>query len=214
MKKSFFVLLIVLFVHQVNAQSNPEAESLLESVYTTMRSYENISLNFKFSLVNEIADIRHQTEGKLILKDSLYNIDYMEIKQLFDGDMVYTISDENEEITIVDKTQDEEQISPTNLFDFYKDGYIYLMDIKQNTLDGVVQYVKLIPIDSDSETEYLLLGIVVEKLQIYKLINRGNNGTITTIQVKDFRTNTPISAADFVFDRKNYEELGYYIIED
>jgi len=214
MKKSFFVLLIVLFVHQVNAQSNPEAESLLESVYTTMRSYENISLNFKFSLVNEIADIRHQTEGKLILKDSLYNIDYMEIKQLFDGDMVYTISDENEEITIVDKTQDEEQISPTNLFDFYKDGYIYLMDIKQNTPDGVVQYVKLIPIDSDSETEYLLLGIVVEKLQIYKLINRGNNGTITTIQVKDFRTNTPISAADFVFDRKNYEELGYYIIED
>lgn len=214
MKKSFFILLIVLFVHQVNAQSNPEAESLLESVYTTMRSYENISLNFKFSLVNEIADIRHQTEGKLILKDSLYNIDYMGIKQLFDGDMVYTISDESEEITIVDKTQDEEQISPTNLFDFYKDGYIYLMDIKQNTLDGVVQYVKLIPIDSDSETEYLLLGIVVEKLQIYKLINRGNNGTITTIQVKDFRTNTPNSAADFVFDRKNYEELGYYIIED
>ena len=214
MKKSFFVLLIVLFVHQVNAQSNPEAESLLESVYTTMRSYENISLNFKFSLVNEIADIRQDTEGKIILKDSLYNFNYMGIKQLFDGEKVYTIIDENEEITIVDKTQDEEQISPTNLFDFYKDGYTYLIDIKQNTPDGVVQYVKLIPIDSDSEMEYLLLGIVVEKLQIYKLINRGNNGTITTIQVKDFRTNTPISAADFVFDRKNYEELGYYIIED
>ena len=66
MKKSFFVLLIVLFVHQVNAQSNPEAESLLESVYTTMRSYENISLNFKFSLVNEIADSSSDSASGLL----------------------------------------------------------------------------------------------------------------------------------------------------
>jgi outer membrane lipoprotein-sorting protein len=138
----------------------------------------------------------------------------MGIKQLFNGAKVITVVEENEEVTIVDKSDEQDSISPSNLFDFYRDGYTYQMDIEQKTPEGLVQFVKLIPIDSDSEMDHYLLGILVEQLQIYKLIQKGNNGTVTTISVKNFTTNTSIDTNAFVFDRAKYEELGYYIIED
>lgn len=212
MKKILLISIGLLFLNLSNAQS--DAESLLESVYNKIRSYDNISLDFDYSLYNETADIRQDTQGSIVLKDSLYRFDYMGIKQIYDGTKVFTIVDENQEVTIVDKTDDQESISPSNLFDFYRDGYLYEMDIEQSTPEGQVQYVKLIPIDSNSDMEHLLLGILVDQLQIYKLIQRGNNGTVTTISVKNFITNTSIESNSFVFDRAYYEGLDYYIIED
>lgn len=214
MKKIVFVLIGMIAFQNSFAQSDSNAENLLESVYHKIRSYENISLDFDYSLYNETADIRQDTKGSIILQDSLYRFDYMGIKQLFNGAKVITVVEENEEVTIVDKSDEQDSISPSNLFDFYRDGYTYQMDIEQKTPEGLVQFVKLIPIDSDSEMDHYLLGILVEQLQIYKLIQKGNNGTVTTISVKNFTTNTNIDANAFVFDRAKYEELGYYIIED
>ena len=212
MKKITLLLFGLLIFQNLSAQQDPEA--LLESVYNKIRSFENIKLDFDYSLYNEVADIRQDTKGSITLKDSLYFFDYMGIKQLFDGTKVITIVDENEEVTIVDKTDDQDSISPSNLFDFYRDGYNYEMDIEQNTPEGIVQYIKLTPIDSDSDMEQLLLGILKEQLQIYKLIQKGNNGTVTTISVKSFITNTELDPNRFVFDRDHYQQLGYYIIED
>lgn len=212
MKKITLLLFGLLMIQNLRAQQDPEA--LLESVYNKIRSYENIKLDFDYSLYNEVADIRQDTQGSITLKDSLYFFDYMGIKQLFNGTKVFTIVDENEEVTIVDKTDDQDSISPSNLFDFYRDGYTYEMDIEQKTPQGIVQYIKLIPIDSDSDMEQLLLGILKEQLQIYKLIQKGNNGTVTTISVKSFVTNIDLNPNTFKFDRDHYQQLGYYIIED
>lgn len=214
MKKILLATLGLLFLQNMNAQNDAEAEVLLENVYNKMRSYENISLDFDFSLFNEVADIRQDTKGSVILKDSLYRFDYMGIQQLFNGKKVITIIEENEEVTIVDKTDDQQSVSPSNLFNFYREGYTYQMDIEQPTPEGKVQFVKLIPIDSNSDMEYLLLGVLMDQLQIHKLIQRGNNGTVTTISVKNFITNATIDPNIFIFDRSKYEELGYYIIED
>lgn len=212
MKKITLLLFGLLMIQNLSAQQDPEV--LLESVYNKIRSYENIKLDFDYSLYNEVADIRQDTQGSITLKDSLYFFDYMGIKQLFNGTKVFTIVDENEEVTIVDKTDDQDSISPSNLFDFYRDGYTYEMDIEQKTPQGIVQYIKLIPIDSDSDMEQLLLGILKEQLQIYKLIQKGNNGTVTTISVKSFVTNIYLNPNTFEFDRDHYQQLGYYIIED
>ncbi len=212
MKKITLLLFGLLMIQNLSAQQDPEV--LLESVYNKIRSYENIKLDFDYSLYNEVADIRQDTQGSITLKDSLYFFDYMGIKQLFNGTKVFTIVDENEEVTIVDKTDDQDSISPSNLFDFYRDGYTYEMDIEQKTPQGIVQYIKLIPIDSDSDMEQLLLGILKEQLQIYKLIQKGNNGTVTTISVKSFVTNIDLNPNTFEFDRDHYQQLGYYIIED
>jgi len=94
---------------------------------------------------------------------------------------------------------------------FYEEGYNFEMDIVQYVGRKKIQYVKLIPMDSDAEIKSILLGIDVEFSQIYKVIEIGINDTQTTIAIVDFEVNLPLEEDLFVFDKEKYfEELNYY----
>jgi hypothetical protein len=97
---------------------------------------------------------------------------------------------------------------------FYKHGHNYAWDILQDVQGRKVQYVKLIPIDTNSEIESILLGIDVETKHIFKLIETGKNGTKTTITVNSFKTDQPLSKTLFTFDENKYKDEGYYIIRN
>jgi outer membrane lipoprotein-sorting protein len=133
---------------------------------------------------------------------------------LYDGRKVYTIVPENEEVTIEDLSEDENSMSPSKMLTFYRTGHSYAMDILQNVQGRKIQYVKLVPIDSDTEIKSRLLGIDSETKHIYKLIETGKNGTKTTITVNSFKTNQPISKTLFTFDAAKYEDKDYYIIRN
>ena len=97
---------------------------------------------------------------------------------------------------------------------FYRSGHNYAWDILQNVGGRKIQYVKLTPIDSNTEIQSILLGIDMGTKHIYKLIQTGKNSTKTTITVNSFKTNQPLSKSLFTFDEAKYEEEGYYIIKN
>ena len=72
-----------------------------------------------------------------------------------------------------------------------------------------IQYIKLIPIDSETEIKYALLGIDIKTKHIYNLIEIGENNTKTTLNVLEFNTNTPLPQSFFKFDASKYSD--YYI---
>jgi len=92
---------------------------------------------------------------------------------------------------------------------FYEDGYSYKMDIIQDVKGRKIQYVKLTPIDSNSEIKNVLLGIDAQTKHVYNLIEVGKNGTKTTLTVNSFKTNEPISKSLFTFDKNKFKD--YYI---
>ena len=97
---------------------------------------------------------------------------------------------------------------------FYREGHRLDWDILQDVQGRKIQYVKLTPIDTNSEVASILLGIDVETRHIYKLIETGKNGTKTTITVNSFKTNQPLPKTLFTFDEKKYTDEGYYIIRN
>ena len=118
--------------------------------------------------------------------------------------------EEDEEVTISsENTEDESTITPSKMLSFYEDGYTYSMDIIQNVNGRKIQYVKLLPIDSNSEIKHVLLGIDSNTKHIYNLIEIGNNNTKTILTVNSFKTNEPLSKTLFTFDESKYSE--YYI---
>ena len=86
---------------------------------------------------------------------------------------------------------------------FYEEGYTYEMDIAQNVKGRKIQYVKLNPIDTNSEIKHVLLGIDANSKHIYNLIEIGKNGTKTTLTVNSFKTDEPLSKTLFTFDEIN-----------
>ncbi|MDB2631930.1 outer membrane lipoprotein carrier protein LolA [Flavobacteriaceae bacterium] len=193
------------------AQSkDPKAKQLLNEVNAKVNSYDNIQISFKYVLENESENIRQETKGKVTLEGDKYVLDVLGIQRIYDGETLYTISPEDEEVTISKENPDEENtIAPSQLLSFFESGYNYTLDIIQDKMGQKIQYIKLTPIDSSSEVKFALLGIDIKTKHIYNLIEIGENKTKTTLNVLEFITNTPLPQSFFTFDASKYS--AYYI---
>lgn len=207
MNKIITLLLITL---SVNVFSQNKAKNLLNEVSEKVKDYDNISIDFKFVLENTSENIKQETKGDVILQGDKYKLNILGVTRLYDGKTLYSISPEDEEVTVSSENDNEEDaITPSKMLSFYEDGYMYALDIEQNIKGRKIQYVKLTPIDSDSEIEYILLGIDANTKHIYNLIQVGKNGSKTTLTVNSFKTNEPLSKSLFTFEANRYKD--YYI---
>lgn len=207
--KNYWCMLL-LFCSAVQAQTSMEAKQLLDRVAEKMKTYDNLSFDFTYALVNQKENIRQETKGVITVAGENYRLEIPEAIQIFDGQQRYTIVPENEEVTISGAdSEDEMVINPTELLFFYQEGYDYHMDIQQNVSGRQIQYVKLIPSNQEEQMAYLLLGIDRSNLSIYRLIEIGTNGTQTTLTVKNFSTNQTLASNLFTFNAADYPD--YYI---
>lgn len=208
--KKLFVIAFLTLGFTAFAQSDAKAEALLKDVSTKIKAYKNISLDFKYELNNVSENISQETRGDVVMEGEKFKLNILGITRMYDGKTMYTISPEDEEVTIsTDNTEDESTITPSKMLSFYEDGYIFKMDIIQTIKGRKIQYVKLSPIDTNSEIKHVLLGIDATTKHIYNLIEVGKNGTKTTLTVNSFKTDQPISKTLFTFDESKYSD--YYI---
>ena len=208
--KNIAVLLIALFTSSLSQAQ--DAKSLLRDVSSKVRSYDNISIDFKYNLRNSKENVNQDTRGNVTLKGDKYVLNMLGTTRIFDGSNIYTIVPEDEEVTIsAYNPKEDKEVTPSKMLTFYEKGYTYKMDIEQNVKGRKIQYVKLIPIDSNASIKNILLGIDVQTKHIYKLIQTDSNGTSYTLTVNSFKTNQPLSETLFNFDESKYKKEGYYI---
>ena len=187
-------------------------QSLLSEVSNKVKSYENIQIDFKYSLENTRENVKQDTRANITLKGDNYVLNMLGVTRIFDGKTIYTIVPEDEEVTISNYSkEDDKSISVSEMLTFYENGYNYKMDIQQNIRGRKIQFIKLSPIDSNTEIKNILLGIDMQTKHIYKLIQIDSSGTSYTITVNSFKTNQPISQNLFIFDEEKYINQGYYI---
>ena len=210
MKK--ITLFLVLCSSLSFAQGYEQAKNLLDRVSKEMKSKKNIRFDFNYVLENKKEQIRQEMEGNVTLAGDRYKLSFLEAIQLFDGTKTYTIVPENEEITISYPEEEEEvSISPSKLLSFYEEGYGYEWDIQQRVMGRNIQFIKLLPTETSEEVKYLLLGIDVDRLQVYRLIEVGLNQTLTTLTLKGQEFNIALPEDYFEFNAAEYP--NYYINE-
>ena len=196
------------------SQNSTEAEKLLNKVSENIKSYDNIYINYTYTLFNSEEDINQTNKGSFVTEDDKWKFVMLDVTRIFDGNKLYTISPDDEEVTISTQNPDDEStITPNKMLYFYEEGYNFEMDIVQYIGRKKIQYVKLIPMDSDAEIKYILLGIDVEFSQIYKVIETGLNDTQTTIAIVDFEVNLPLEESLFVFDKEKYKDYYMNILD-
>nr|WP_066307735.1 outer membrane lipoprotein carrier protein LolA [Flavobacterium sp. TAB 87] len=203
------LLTLLLVSFSANAQDK-NAKNWLDQVTAKVKSYNNIAIDFKYSLNNAKENINQDSKGNVIMKGNEYVLNFMGVTKIFDGQKTYTIVPEDEEITIakVDE-KDDSAITPSKMLTFFNSGYKYKMDIVQNVKGRKIQYIKLTPTNAKDARKEILLGIDSQTKHIYNLIEMGKNGTKTTLTVNSFKTNQPLSKNQFTFAQSKYP--NYYI---
>ena len=208
----FIVLLIIPFC-VLYSQDHEKSRLLLDKVSKNMLSKENMSFEFVYKLENSKEKISQEIIGNAQISGEKYKLNFMDIQQIYDGNKTYTIIPENEEINIDSGDGNSDlMIKPTNLITFYTSGYGYEWDIKQIVMGRTIQYVKLLPIEENSDVKYLLIGIDINNLILYKIIEIGKNGTNTTLKIINQSYNTALPKNHFKFNPESYKD--YFINED
>ena len=208
-KKFLLIASLLLFSFSIQAQDK-KAKDLLDRVTAKVKSYNNIAIDFKYSLNNSRENINQDSKGNVTMKGNQYVLNFMGVTKIFDGKKTYTIVPEDEEITISTVNEkDDNAITPSKMLTFFNTGYKYNMDILQNVKGRKIQYIKLVPLNSRDQRKEVLLGIDVQTKHIYNLIEVGKKGTKTTLTVNSFKTNQPLSKNQFTFAGSKYP--NYYI---
>lgn len=215
MKKIVLLIAVMFGGIGLMAQQAAEAKALLDEVAKKVETYENIHIVFQHKLDNQEADVHQETKGNVTLQGDLYHLNYMGTEQIYDGTKLFLIIHEDEEV-IIQRPEDneEETLTPSKMFSFYKSGYIYAMGDLKTIKGRKIQIVKLIPIDSNSEILQIHVGIDIKTKHIFNIVETGNNNTITTLEVQSFKTNQPISANLFKFDDETYRVQKKYTISE
>ena len=216
MKLKRHSLLIILLIFgsftqiTLGQSSATKAKQLLNKVTNKIKTYQTLKIDFKYNLSNYNENINQESRGNIALQNNLYHLNFMGVNKIFDGTKIYTIIPEDEEINIVSFDKDDDtQLTPSNLFTFFQKGFNYKMDILQNLNGRKIQYVKLIPKDSNDQRKQVLVGIDTMTNHIYNIIETGKNSTVTTLTVTSLKTNIKLSENHFKFVPSKYED--YYI---
>ena len=209
--KIFFISNFFLFLSFCIQSQTPEAaKKLLDEVSKTISGFQNLTFDFTYVLENRQENIRQETKGSATISGDFYKLNFLGNEQLFDGEKTYTIIPENEEITISSLEDDNDfGINPSKLLVFYKEGYAFQWDIKQNVKNRIIQFIKLIPIEENKDLKYLLLGIDLKTKTIFRLIEITTSQTRTTLTLKNLKTNMTLKPDFFDFDVSKYPD--YYI---
>src|SRR5690606_20288893 len=205
MKKFVFsILASMLAFGFLNAQT---AQQWMDKV---SENYQKIPTYYiKFELKESGAQKAHT--GELFAAKERYSLDVMDIKQMYDGKMLYTVSKEDKEVTVSTPEPDSDDLlTPTKILKMYKSGFQMSLGKIETIAGEKIQFIKLTP-TMNSEIESILVGINVKNntLQQYKEFYK--NGNSRFITVKEYLENLIIPRALFKFDQSKYEKDGYIV---
>lgn len=187
-----------------------KAKKLLDEVSAKIKTYQSVSIEFRYTTKNMRENVSQDSRGKVILQGDKYQTDFLGSTEIFDGKKKYTIIPEDKEVTIENyDPKKENAFTPSKMLSFYTKGYTYSWDKLLNLSGKKVQFVKLKPTDSKSKIKEILLGIDNNTKNIYQLIQIDHDGTRSELSIISFKTNFEIPSNQFNFVESKYSD--YFI---
>ncbi|MFA7447140.1 MAG: LolA-like putative outer membrane lipoprotein chaperone [Weeksellaceae bacterium] len=198
------LVFMVLISISVSAQT---AQQWMDNVSETYKKAPSYYLKFELKLTK---DSKPET-GELFAVKEKYSVQVMDVYQMYDGKKLFTVSKEDQEVTISRPAPDSDDfLTPTKVLAMYKTNFKPTLD-KSGTLYGNnVQYVKLSP-TTKSEVSYVMIAINKKNNTLVEYKEYFADGDVRILSVKEYLENLIIPSALFKFDKSKYEKDGYIV---
>lgn len=198
-----FLILGLFSFFSLNGQNN--GIQVLKEVMNNAMKVKDANYTFKITSENE--NDLFPISGELYIKKEKYFIDTEEIDQIFDGDKLYTIIHENEEIIVTSELNTFFNFTPKQIFNFFKDDF----EIEIKNSQGV--YYNLIARNLIQKD--LVYEIIIDSnlLSIKSIdIKNRDNLTLSSFLTLSYKFNLSLPSSLFKFDKNNYND--YMLIEN
>lgn len=210
LKKISFGILVVATTASFSAQKiDAKAKTILDAVANNYKSKDNVYFKFIYGTGNN-KKVTKTEPGIFYSSKDLYKLKIMGTEQIFDGNKIYNISEEDQEITVAKPTGNEQMFSPLNYIEDYKKGYNvkYVGKLKVNGVNS--DYIKLTPIKNNGIKEVNLF-VNTAKKQLVKIEQFSNDNAVSIIAISNYVENQKLNSNMFTFDKNQYK--NYFVTE-
>ena len=198
-----FLFLGLFSLFSLNGQNN--GIQILEEV---MNNAININdAKYSFKIISENENDLFSISGELYIKKEKYFIDTEEIDQIFDGDKLYTIIHENEEIIVTSDSNTFFNFTPKQIFNFFKD------DFEIETEESQDFSLNLIARNLVQEDLFYKIIIDSNLLSIKRIdIKNRDNLILNSFLTLSYKYNLSLPSSLFKFDKNKFND--YMLIEN
>lgn len=198
-----FLLLGLFSFFSLNGQSN--GIKILEEVMNNAMKIKDA--NYSFKIISENEKDLFPISGELYIKKEKYFIDTEEIDQIFDGDKLYTIIHENEEIIVTSDSNTFFNFTPKQIFNFFKD------DFEIETEESQDFSLNLIARNLVQEDLFYKIIIDSNLLSIKRIdIKNRDNLILNSFLTLSYKYNLSLPSSLFKFDKNKFND--YMLIEN
>ena len=198
-----FLLLGLFSFFSLNGQS--KGIQILEEVMNNAMKIKDANYSFKITSENE--NDLFPISGEIYIKKEKYFIDTEEIDQIFDGDKLYTIIHENEEIIVTSDSNTFFNFTPKQIFNFFKD------DFEIETEESQDFSLNLIARNLVQEDLFYKIIIDSNLLSIKRIdIKNRDNLILNSFLTLSYKYNLSLPSSLFKFDKNKFND--YMLIEN
>ncbi len=210
LKKISFGILVVATTASFSAQKiDAKAKTILDAVANNYKSKNNVYFKFVYGTGN-YKKVTKTEPGIFYSAKEKYKLKIMGTEQIFDGNKIYNISEEDQEITVAKPTGNEQMFSPLSYIEQYKKGYNvkYVGKLKVNGVNS--DYIKLTPIKNNGIKEVNLF-VNAAKKQLVKIEQFSTDNAVSIIAISNYVENQKLNSDMFTFDKNQYK--NYFVTE-
>ena len=185
-----------------------KSQKILDEITRNYKSKKNSY--FKFSYTSGSGkNLRSQT-GIFYSDNTRYKLKIMGTEQIFDGNKLYNINDEDKEVTISKPNDEQIHFSPLSYLDSYKKEYDVTYSGKK-TMSGIpVDVIKMVPVKNNG-LKNVTLYVNTPQKKLIKLEQITTSNEVAVIGISDYKENQKLSPNLFTFDKSKYQ--NYLITE-
>ena len=204
MKQLSLVFLLLSIGLVSHAQYDPKALEVLDAMSAKYKSIPAFKANITSSLLNEGEGINEEFGGEITVRGDMYRLKMDEQLVINDAVTVWTYLPDVNEVNIDNYDPDEDGITPSKIYDAYKEGYkyLYLQDEKEG---GVLcSVVDLVPNDLDAQFFKIRMRISKADYTLQSWTMFEKSGNEYKYSISNFDPTITVSDDFFKFDPGKY----------
>lgn len=186
--------LILLLTIGMMAQNDKKAQTILNDLSATTKSYKSIRIEFTYKMENAAKKINESYKGVLISKGDKYKLTFSGQEVICDSKTVWTYLKDANEVQINSVNTDDDSFTPTKLLSSYNKDYRPKL-IKETSQ---IQTIELVPIKKKNFTK-VRATIDRTKKMINTISIYDKNGSIYSYIVNKMDVNQPFTDSMFTF---------------
>ena len=200
------VIFIMLISVVVVAQSDKNAEQLLEEVVNHTSSYENFKSDLSYTMVNIEMGIDEKKKGVIFVEGDSYRIEMEGQIIISDGKTIWTYIVDSEEVLVSDVDEGDESISPTKILTKYNDNYKAKFGTDKKYKNSNLKEICLKPNDKKN-FEKMSVVVNSNKLSLESFSVYDVNGNVFTYHIINLKSDIELPSKTFTFDYTDYPDV-------